>query len=69
MGTRRALWALMSVVVVFGAAVQAQESDPYEKYVKTSKDFKPVKQDKAWALKAWPRIDTWAVRRWFRSIW
>ena len=29
-------------------------SDPYEKYVKTSKDFRPVKQDKAWCYKAFP---------------
>ena len=40
----------------------AQSQDPYEKYVKTSKDFQPVKQDKAWALKAWP---SWTFMPWY----
>ena len=38
------------------------QQDPYEKYVKTSKDFQPVKQDKAWALKAFP---SWTFMPWY----
>ena len=30
------------------------ESDPYAKYVKTSRDFQPVKQDKEWCQQAFP---------------
>ena len=37
------------------------QDDAYENYVKTSKDFKPVKQDKDWALKAWP---SWVYMPW-----
>lgn len=36
------------------AADPEQSKDPYENYVKTSKDFKAVKQDKEMLLKAWP---------------
>ena len=43
------------------AAPAAGEKDPYEEYVKNSKDFKPVKQDKDWALKAWP---SWTYMPW-----
>jgi hypothetical protein len=39
----------------------AQE-DPYEKYVKTSKDFQPVKQDAAFLLKACP---SWVFMPWY----
>lgn len=39
----------------------ASPADPYEVYVKTSKDFKAVKQDKTWALKAWP---SWVYMPW-----
>lgn len=38
------------------------EEDPYETYVKTSKDFKPVKQDKDWLLKAYPN---WTFMPWY----
>ena len=44
------------------AWAQTPSQDPYEKYVKTSKDFQPVKQDKAWALKAWP---SWTFMPWY----
>src|SRR5277367_6528874 len=36
--------------------------DPYEKYVNTSRDFQPVKQDKQLALKAFP---SWTVMPWY----
>ncbi|MFO0825875.1 MAG: hypothetical protein U0792_22610 [Gemmataceae bacterium] len=38
--------------------------DPYENYVKTSKDFKAVKQDAAWLRKAFP---SWVYMPWTRS--
>ena len=41
---------------------QSRPQDPYEKYIKTSKDFQPVKQDKAWALKAFP---SWTFMPWY----
>jgi hypothetical protein len=49
-------------VVIAGCAqsLRAQQ-DPYETYVKTSRDFQPVKQDKAWCLKAWP---SWTYMPW-----
>src|SRR6185437_13590405 len=37
------------------------EADPYEQYVKTSKDFHPVRQDKAWLLTAYP---SWTYMPW-----
>lgn len=39
----------------------AGEIEPYEQYVKTSADFKPVKQDKSWCLKAFP---SWTYMPW-----
>jgi hypothetical protein len=39
----------------------ADPGDAYENYVNTSKDFKPVKQDKAWAMKAFP---SWVYMPW-----
>ena len=49
---------LLALLVAAGTGIAAQAADapadPYEIYVRTSKDFKAVKQDKAWALKAWP---------------
>src|SRR4051794_27559473 len=37
------------------------EADPYETYIRTSEDFRPVKQEKAWALKAFP---SWTFMPW-----
>ncbi len=39
----------------------APDADPYEAYVKSSKDFQPVKQDKAWCYKAFP---SWTFMPW-----
>ncbi|NRA38077.1 MAG: beta-galactosidase trimerization domain-containing protein [Planctomycetes bacterium] len=36
-------------------SVDAATADPYEAYIKNSKDFTPVKQDKDWLYKAWPQ--------------
>ncbi|MEI8241735.1 MAG: beta-galactosidase trimerization domain-containing protein [bacterium] len=46
--------ALLTMLAAGCAQAADAVNDPYESYVKTSKDFKSVKQDKAWALKAWP---------------
>ncbi|MFB3892738.1 MAG: beta-galactosidase trimerization domain-containing protein [Phycisphaerae bacterium] len=49
-----------ALIAAFATAALAQE-DAYEKYVKTSKDFQAVKQDKAWCLKAFP---SWTYMPW-----
>ena len=36
-------------------------ADPYETYVRTSEDFRAVKQDRAWALRAFP---SWTFMPW-----
>ncbi len=46
--------------ILLGQIAVAQV-DPYEQYVKTSRDFQRVKQDKAWILKAWPE---WTYMPW-----
>ena len=43
------------------AATPAPGADPYEKYVRTSEDFRAVKQDKAWAYQAFP---SWIYMPW-----
>jgi hypothetical protein len=40
---------------------QGAEPDPYETYVKTSRDFQTVKQEKAWAYKRFP---SWTLMPW-----
>ncbi len=57
---------LESLVSVFAALSLVSgpahaEADPYETYVRTSEDFRPVKQEKAWALKAFP---SWTFMPW-----
>ena len=58
--TRRIGWLVVAATLTVSMVARAA-TDPYETYVKTSKDFKAVKQDKAWALKAWP---TWVYMPW-----
>ncbi|KKK48468.1 hypothetical protein LCGC14_3144810, partial [marine sediment metagenome] len=48
-------------VILVETVAEPGQPDPYEIYVKTSKDFKRVKQDKEWALKAWP---SWTYMPW-----
>ncbi len=43
------------------ALAKSVHADPYEDYVRTSADFRPVKQDKAWAYKAFP---SWTFMPW-----
>jgi hypothetical protein len=54
------LLAVAAAIVAGPPAAQAQQ-DPYETYIKTSKDFERVKQDKDWALEAWP---SWTYMPW-----
>ena len=42
-------------------AARAVAADPYEEYVRNSEDFRAVKQDKAWAYKAFP---SWTYMPW-----
>ncbi len=49
----RTLWLGLAAAALFLPSGTAGE-DPYERYVNTSKDFEAVRQDKAWALEAWP---------------
>jgi hypothetical protein len=49
------------LATLLGAGTQAAIADPYEDYVRGSEDFRRVKQDAAWALKAWP---SWTYMPW-----
>ncbi len=53
---------IVAVLLWHGPGSAAEPAaDPYEQYVKTSKDFRPVKQDKDWLLKAYP---SWLYMPW-----
>lgn len=54
--------ALVEAIVLGIGAAAFGQADPYENYVKTSRDFAPVKQDKAWLLKAYP---SWTFMPWY----
>ena len=49
------------LVLACSLSLAAAEPDYYEKYVRTSEDFRPVKQDKAWAYRAFP---SWTFMPW-----
>ena len=53
------LATLLACPAALGAA--PNNPDPYEKYVQTSKDFRPVKQDKSWCYAAFP---SWTYMPW-----
>lgn len=57
--TRLASGVAACLLACFSAALG--QVDPYEQYVKTSRDFQPVKQDKEWCLKAFP---SWTYMPW-----
>jgi hypothetical protein len=59
---RIAVVLMLAVVVLAAGQVAFAQQDPYEKYIKTSRDFQPVKQDKAWEYKAWP---SWTFMPWY----
>jgi hypothetical protein len=50
-----------AIVLLFSTLLARAETDPYETYIRTSEDFRPVKQEKAWALKAFP---SWTFMPW-----
>jgi len=56
-----ALSLLLAITLCFSGTLLAQE-DPYETYVKTSKDFKRVKQDATMLWKAYP---SWIYMPWY----
>ncbi len=43
-----------AIAVHMARVANAAEPDPYETYIKTSRDFERVKQDKAWCHRAFP---------------
>ena len=55
------LLVVMFLGLLSGNLFAQDKKDPYENYVKTSKDFKAVKQDKEMLYKAWP---TWIYMPW-----
>ncbi|PCJ56527.1 MAG: beta-galactosidase [Planctomycetota bacterium] len=55
-------FVVVSIFLLVSVNVFTDTPDPYEKYIKTSKDFKRVKQDKDWAYKAWP---SWIYMPWY----
>jgi len=57
----RALSTLL--LTFFGLLIShaASALDPYEAYIRTSEDFRAVKQEKEWALRAWP---SWTFMPW-----
>ncbi len=60
--TMRRNLLLCGLVLLVGVGREAfGEGDAYENYVKTSKDFQAVKQEKVWALKAFP---SWTYMPW-----
>jgi hypothetical protein len=62
---RRWLPILLCALVFAGGHLRTagadEKADPYEQYVKTSKDFRPVKQEKASLYKAFP---SWTYMPW-----
>jgi len=56
--------AFLASLLAVRAAPTPQAVDPYEHYVRTSEDFRRVKQDRDWALKAWP---SWIYMPWYHQ--
>jgi hypothetical protein len=52
----------LAVAVWLVAATAGAQSDPYEQYVKTSKDFQPVRLDAAFVNKMYP---SWVFMPWY----
>ena len=63
--TRLFFAASALIIAILAAHPSARAADdPYELYVKTSADFKRVKQDKDWLLKAYP---SWLFMPWYHQ--
>ena len=58
---RISLLAVAASILLSAAGASGQD-DPYEDYVKNSKDFKRVKQDPDWLAKGWPG---WVYMPWY----
>ena len=58
------LW-MAAVLLIVAPAAWAQ-ADPYETYIKTSKDFQSVKQDADWLYTAFP---SWTYMPWRTGTW
>jgi len=66
---KRRGWVTVALVGLMGAAFVSQAraaDDPYEAYVKTSKDFQRVKQDADWLYEAFP---SWVNMPWPTGTW
>ncbi len=59
---RRAIPAVSCVAAALLAAALRGEEDPYERYVKTSRDFRPVRQDAAFLTAQYPG---WVLMPWY----
>jgi hypothetical protein len=59
--TRFGAAAAVALVVALAGLPAAAQTDPYETYVNTSKDFQAVNQDKAWLLNSFP---SWTYMPW-----
>jgi hypothetical protein len=63
MKTHEVLTTTALLGLVFGLThVSLGQDDPYERYVKTSRDFQPVNQEKGFLLKAYP---SWGFMPWY----
>ena len=58
----RALAACAVLAVVCGFAQTQGDEGAYERYVKTSRDFRRVRHSPAWLLRAWPN---WIYMPWY----
>jgi hypothetical protein len=62
-GWPRAALSMAAIAIVCACAARASaQEDPYENYVKTSRDFHAVRQEANWALKAFP---SWTYMPWY----
>jgi hypothetical protein len=52
---------LLTAALVGPRSARGADADPYEHYVQTSKDFRPVRQDKDWLYAAFP---SWTYMPW-----
>ena len=52
---------ILSLVMIVGMSEVVRADDPYENYIRNSEDFRRVKQEKAWAWKAFPN---WTYMPW-----
>ena len=59
--SRRTVLHAIALCGLFQPHLQAAAATPYEEYVRTAEEFRPVKQEKAWALKAFP---SWTTMPW-----